>query len=91
METTDRDVSMHKHQGLSGSLPRSGATCLLVQFLDGFTQLVTNSCAIDGAADVGLAGSALVCNRSLRKSEGFQLAEHFLDGHPTSTNQVMYD
>lgn len=84
-------MQKHKNKGLSSSLPGSGAASLLVQFLNRLPKLVTNRSAIDGAADVGLAGSALVGNGSLRKAEGFKLAEHFLDGHSTSTNQVMYD
>ena len=62
-----------------------------MQLLNRLPQLVANSSALDGAADVGLAGAALVGNCTLRKAENLQLAEHFLDGHSTSTNQVMYD
>ena len=93
METTDRDVlmQMHKNSGLSSSLPHSGAASLLVHLLDALPEFVANSGTVDGTADVRLAGPALLCDFALRETEGLQVAQHFLDGHSHSTNQVMYE
>lgn len=92
METTDRDVPMQqqKNKGLSSSLPGSGSASLLVQLLNRLPELIANSGAIDGAADVGLAGSAFFGDGALGKPKRLQLSQHFLDGHSPSTNQVMY-
>lgn len=93
METTDRDVPMQtkKNEALSSSLPHGGSACLTVQLFDALPEFVTNSSTVDCAADIRLAGPALFGDFALRETEGLQVAQHFLDGHSHSTNQVMYE
>ena len=84
------DVQIQMEE-LGSSLAGRRTTSLFVKLLNALTKLITNRGAIDGAADVRLAGPALLCNLALRETEGLQIAQHFLDGHSHSTNQVMYE